>query len=246
MADRYERALAAAVRPRRALVVAIGLAGALLVGLGLPASGARLAELAARPGMDRLVAGGGLTAEGRERLVEGVGRALDWLAEPRLEKELALVLQALAAREPGPASTGLLVEARRRLAGALEQAPADPAGWLRLAQLDAALLDLAGAARALRASAMAGLIAREAVVARAALAMGLWEWLAEPLRTAAARELAPAFRADPAAVAGVASRTGRTAELRASLAADRAALAALEAELARLGQAASSRAEPTG
>lgn len=246
MADPRERARAAAERPRRALILAIGLAGSLLVALALPATGGRLAEITARPGVDRLVAGGALTADGRARLLAGVGGALEWLDEPRLEKDLALVLQALAAREPGPDATGLLVEARARLADALERAPGDPLGWLRLAQIEAALLDLAPAAAALRASHATGPVAPEGAVARAALALGLWEWLGEALRARAADELGRAFRADPSALAGVAASTGRIGELRSSLAADAAALAALDAELQRLGRTVSSRAEPTG
>jgi hypothetical protein len=222
------------VEPRRGLVLAVGLGGAVLCALALPAAGGRLAELTARPGLERLAEGGRLTPEGYGRALGGAAAALDWLAEPRLQKDLAYVLQGLAAREAGPAATGLLSEARRRLEAALEEAPADPGAWLRLAQVDAALLDLAGAALALRASHAVGRVAPEVAVARSALALGLWEWLAEPVRERAGIELARTFPRDPAALVRVAAATGRLDELRALLEADPAALAALDSELAAL------------
>lgn len=237
---------APAPEPRRGLTLAVGLLGAVLCALALPAAGARLAELGARPGLERLVEGGRLTPEGYGRALGGAATALDWLAEPRLQKDLALVLHALAMRQSGAAATGLLSEARHRLETALEEAPADPVAWLRLAQLDAALLDLSGAAVALRASHAVGAEAPELAVARAALALGLWDWLAEPLRQRAGSELARSFARDPGALVRVAAGTGRLGELRTLLRADPSALAALESELATLRRSAAGAAGASG
>ena len=235
-----------ALEPRRGLTLVVGLLGAVLCALSLPAVGERLAELGARPGLERLVEGGRLTPEGYGRALGGAAAALDWLAEPRLQKDLALVLHALASRESGADATGLLIEARRHLEAALEEAPADPAAWLRLAQLDAALLDLSGAAAALRASHALGAVAPEVAVPRAALVLGLWDWLAEPLRERAGSELARSFARDPPALVRVAAATGRLDELRRLLGADPAALAAFERELATVRRTASGAAGGAG
>lgn len=235
-------------RPARALALLVGLAGAGLCALALPAAGARLAELVGRPAFERIAEGGRLSAEGYRRLLAANDAARSWLAEPRLSKDLAIALHGIATREPDlpmPA-VALLLEARASLAEALEEAPADPAGWLQLARLDAALLDLARAAAALRVSQRVGPVAPELAVPRAALALGLWEWLAEPVREQAGGELARAFRAEPGTIALVAARTGRLVELRARLAGDPAALAALESELAALRRAAAPAAGGSG
>ncbi len=133
--------------------------------------------------------------------------------------------------------------ARAVLVEALEAAPADPAAWLRLAQLESALLDIRGAAAALRASYRLGPVAPELAVGRATLGFGLWDWLAERMHERVVSELTTAFRADPATLVRVAAATARLAELRRELATDQSALAVLERELAALRRAA---ADPLG
>lgn len=235
MSGRAERL--AAVRPRRGLVFLVGLAGALLFALALPAAGSRLAGLKGRAALERLADRGELTQDGYRRLLLAGDRARSWLAEPQRQKELALALHAMAQRESGSAAA-LLVEAREALLAGLEEAPADPIGWLRLAQLDAAQFDLARAAAALRVSQRIGRVAPEIAVARAALALGLWEWLAEPVREHARVELARSFLVDPATLAGIARATGTVGLVRSSLAGDPAASSALERELERAARAA--------
>lgn len=223
--------------PRRGLVLFVGLAGALLCGLALPTAGGRLAELAGRAAFDRLVEGGELTTEGYRRLLQASDRARGWLAEPRLQKDLSASLQGMALWDPGASRAGLLVEAREAMLAGLEEAPADPIGWLRLAQLEVALLDLGRAALALRTSHRVGPVAPEIAIARAALALGLWPWLAETERQRAGSELARNFLRDPPTLAGVARATGTVAVVRELLGADPTALAALERELAALAKA---------
>lgn len=224
-------------KPRRGLVVLVGLSGALLCGLALPAAGGRFAELVGKAALERVLDGEQLTAEGYRRLLLASDRARGWLAESRLQKDLAASLQAMALRETGAPRAGLLVEAREAALAGLEEAPADPGTWLRLAQLDAALLDLGRAAQALRTSRRVGPVAPEIAVARCALALGLWPWLAEAERERASAELAANFLRDPATLAGVARSTGTVEIVRAIVATDANALAALERELAALAKA---------
>ena len=221
------------IRPRRGLVLLVGLAGAVLCALALPATGARFAELAGRPAAERLAEGGRLTQDGYRRLLASSDRARSWLAEPRLLKDLAVALYGIATREPELAiePAALLGDAREALVAALEAAPADPIAWLRLAQIEATMLDLSRSAAALRASQATGPVAPEIAVARTALALGLWHWLADPVRERAGRELARSFLADPATLAGIARATGTVEVVRRYLEGDPAALAALEREL---------------
>ncbi len=235
MEDRARRP--AVDRPRRGLLVLVGLLGAFLGGLALPAAGGRLAELAGKAALDRLSDGGELTAEGYRRLLGASDRARAWLAEPRLQKDLAVALHGIAQRGSGTVAARLLVEAREAALAGLEEAPADPVGWLRLAQLDAALLDLGRAAQALRASHRTGPVAPEIGVARSALALGLWPWLSETERGRAGAELARSFLRDPATLAGIARATGTVDVVRELLGADANALTALERELAALAKA---------
>lgn len=223
-------------KPRRGLVLLVGLAGASLCGLALPAAGGRLAELAGKAALERIVDGEELTAEGYRRLLGASDRARSWLAEPRLQKDLAVALHGML-RGSGPDAAGLLLEAREAMLAGLEEAPADPTGWLRLAQLDVALLDLGRAAQALRTSHRVGSVAPEIAVARSALALGLWHWLADAERERAGAELARNFLRDPKTLTGVARATGTVDVVRGWVGADRNALAALERELAALAEA---------
>lgn len=235
MGDRARWAVVA--RPRRGLLVFVGLLGAFLCGLALPAVGGRLADLAGKAALDRLSEGGELTVEGYRRLLGASDRARSWLAEPRLQKDLAVALHGIALRESDTDAAGLLVEAREAMLAGLEEAPADPIGWLRLAQLEAALLDLGRAAQALRTSHRVGPVSPEIGVARSALALGLWPWLAQAERERAGVELVRSFLRDPATLAGVARATGTVDVVRELLGADANALAALERELAALAKA---------
>ncbi|MCX8100706.1 MAG: hypothetical protein N3D77_05635 [Geminicoccaceae bacterium] len=226
---------------RRLVPVGIGLAGALLLALALPAAGARSSLAGGRAAFERVREGGGLTEAGWQRLIEGQQAALASLPEPGIAKAVAVVLQSRAMGLSGEPAVLLLERAREVLLSALEEAPADPIGWMQLAQLDAAMLDVAGSAASLAASFRSGPVSPELAVQRAALALGLWDWLAEPMLERARRELPPALRIDAAALVGVARATGRLEELRAAAAGDPRASAALERALAAATSPASAR-----
>lgn len=227
------------VRPRRGLTIVVGLFGAVLCALALPAAGARIAELTGRAAALRLAEGGQLTEGGLRRLLASNDRARAWLAEPGFLKDLGRSLHGIATGEAAVARSpvALLTEARAALVEGLEGSPVDPIAWLQLAQIEAALLDLARAAAALRASQRLGPVTPEIAVGRTALALGLWEWLAEPVRERAGAEFASAVRSDPATLARVARATGTVEALRERLAGETNALAALERELAALARA---------
>lgn len=216
----------------RLVPIALGLLGTLLLALAVPAAGARSSLAGGQAAFARVSEGGGLTEAGWLRLIAGQEAALASLPEPRIAKSVAVVLQARAGGVSDERAVLLLDRAREVLQAALEEAPADPIGWMQLAQLDAAMLDIARAAESLAASFRTGAVAPELAVQRAALALGLWDWLAEPMVQRARAELPRALRLDAPALVAVARATGRLGELREAAAGDPVASAALERALA--------------
>lgn len=116
----------------------------------------------------------------------------------------------LVAKIAAPPTTGDLVgsAARHHLEARLAAAPADPAGWAALAQLDLAESGpSAPASRALALSLLTGPNEPGLLWKRVELGLALWPALAESDRTLMEAQFRQAWEADPAKLAGLAARS---------------------------------------
>jgi hypothetical protein len=139
-----------------------------------------------------------------------LGLALVGLGTPRL---VAALSGPPAAADP----TGST--ARQHLEASLARAPADPAGWVALAELDLAKTGASGPApRALALSLLTGPNEPGLLWKRVELGLTLWPSLAESERALMDGQLRQAWENDPARLTELARRTGGTDPIRAALA----------------------------
>ncbi|MBV8654032.1 MAG: hypothetical protein JO255_21415 [Alphaproteobacteria bacterium] len=144
-------------------------------------------------------------------LVTGaLGLALVGLGTPRL-------VSALGGPSAADNSTGSA--ARQHLEASLARAPADPAGWAALAELDLAESGASGTApRALALSLLTGPDEPGLLWRRVELGLTLWPSLAESERALMDGQLRQAWERDPARLAALAQRAGAADPIRGALA----------------------------
>jgi hypothetical protein len=153
-----------------------------------------------------------------------LGFALIALATPRLVAAIA-----------GPAATGSPAGkmTRQTLEARLSRAPADPAGWAALAQLDLAETGPSGPApRALALSLLTGPNEPDLLWQRVELGLALWQSLGEGDRGLMGTQFRRAWVQDPARLVGLARRAGGADPVRAALGDDPAAAARFNGLLA--------------
>ncbi|WP_439817280.1 hypothetical protein [Zavarzinia sp. CC-PAN008] len=139
----------------RALLLVAGAVGLALVALAVPRVGAALAGLSGEPVRFALDQGQDPSPQQYERLARSRTAAAAWHADPALLRDLAIGQDIARSLHADP-DRRLADAAEQALDRALRAAPADPAGWLRLAVLRHDRDDDAGAALALLASFRSG------------------------------------------------------------------------------------------